>query len=822
MNRGRGSKKKAARHVWSLGKSLLAAVAINGVIVTTPFLSGSAVAQQAKAFNIPAQPLADALVQFGYQSGLQVVADGGLTASVRSPGVTGTLPPSEALARLLAGTGLVYRFTNATTVALERPGASSAPGAVHLDPVQVQGYSVPSQAMIDNIPPPYAGGQVAKGGQLGLLGNRDVMDTPFNQTNFTAEKVQNQQAKTIRDVLIDDPSVRAYFPDGGPGTDTVRIRGLPVGSASTAYGGLYGVLPTSSIMAELADRVEVLKGPAAMIYGMPPGGSVGGTINLVPKRAPDAGLTQLTAGYVSAGQISGHADVARRFGDEKQFGVRFNGVARAGQTEVSGNSDERYLGVLGLDYRGERVRLSADLGYQYRYIGGLIPYLGVNAGVQLPYAPNARKNIGQPWNYQSGTDLFGVFRAEVDITEKITAYATVGAHDYRAQRLAGGTNITALNFSGNATTSSSTFSQYQTYQTGEAGVRALVNTGPIDHEFAFSATGFQQETGAVTVMGAAYNTNIYNPNIIARPNIPIGAANKTSFETLSSLAFADTLSAANKRIQLTVGGRLQRVTATNFNPTTGAQTDSYDQSALTPAVALIFKPWENVSLYGNFIQGLRPGVVVGSTFTNAGQVFPPYKSTQFEAGVKVDLGRFTTTLSLFQITQPSTITDVATNTLVLAGEQRNQGLEFNFFGEATEGVRIVGGAMFLSAVLTKTQGGLTDGWIAPLTPGVQLNLGTEVDIPFVPGLTLTGRAIYTGAQYIDTTYPRRMLPDWTRFDLGMRYTFDNLRSPTAKPITIRFNVDNVLDTTYWAGGGGATSLLLGAPRTFRLSTSFNF
>ena len=822
MNRGKKSGERAASHVWSLGRSLLAAIAINGAIVAAPFVSGSAVAQQARAFNIPAQPLADALVQFGYQSGLQVVADGGLTASVRSPGVTGTLPPAEALARLLAGTGLVYRFTNATTVALERPGASGAPGALHLDPVQVQGYSVPSQAMIDNIPPPYAGGQVAKGGQLGLLGNRDVMDTPFNQTNFTAEKVQNQQAKTIRDVLIDDPSVRAYFPDGGAGTDTVRIRGLPVGSASTAYGGLYGVLPTSSIMAELADRVEVLKGPAAMIYGMPPGGSVGGTINLVPKRAPDAGLTQLTAGYVSAGQVSGHADVARRFGDEKQFGVRFNGVARAGQTEVSGNSDERYLGVLGLDYRGERVRLSADLGYQYRYIGGLIPYLGVNPGVQLPYAPNARQNFGQPWNYQSGKDLFGVMRAEVDITEKITAYATIGAHDYRAQRLAGGTNITALNFNGNATTSSSTFSQYQTYQTGEAGVRALVNTGPIDHEFAFSATGFQQETGAVTVTGAAYNTNIYNPNIIARPNIPIGAANKTSFETLSSLAFADTLSAANKRIQLTVGGRLQRVTATNYNPTTGASTDSYDQSALTPAVALIFKPWENVSLYGNFIQGLRQGVVVGSTFANAGEVFPPFKSTQFEVGAKVDWGRFTTTLSLFQITQPSTITDVASNTLVLAGEQRNQGLEFNVFGEPMEGVRLLGGFMLLDAVLTKTQGGLTDGWTAPFSPNFQLNIAGEWDTPFVRGLTLTARAVYTSSQYIDTTSPRRSLPDWTRLDIGARYALDVVRSPTGKPIVARFSVENLLDANYWETGSAATTLSLGAPRTFRLSLTADF
>lgn len=818
-----GVKGPAVSRARRIGVSLLAAaVAFCSTAVIVPLAMGTAFAQQARSFNIPAQSLADALVQFGYQSGLQVVAEGTLTAALRSPGVIGSLPPGEALARLLSGTGLVFRFTNATTVALERPGASGLPGAVHLDPVQVQGYSVPSQALIDNVPPPYAGGQVAKGGQLGLLGNREVMDTPFNQTNFTAEKVQNQQAKTIRDVLIDDPSVRSYFPDGGPGTDTVRIRGFPVGSATTAYGGLYGVLPTSSIMAELADRVEVLKGPTAMIYGMPPGGGVGGTINLVPKRAPDQGLTQLTAGYASAGQVSGHLDVARRFGDEKQIGVRFNSVARAGQTAIEGNSDQRFLNIVGLDYRGERVRVAADLGYQYRYIGGLIPYLGVGANVALPYAPNARKNPGQPWNYQDHKDLFGVLRAEVDLTETVTAYATIGAHDYRAQRLAGSTNLTVSNFNGNATVTASTFSQYQTYQTGEAGLRARVRTGPIDHEFAFAATAFRQETGAVTVNGATYNTNIYNPNVIARPNIPIGAANKTSIETLSSLALADTLSAADNRIQLTVGARLQRVTATNYNPTTGLEADSYDQSALTPAVALVFKPWKNVSLYGNFIQGLRPGTIVGSTFANAGEVFPPFKSTQWETGVKVDWGRFTTTLSLFQITQPSTITDVATNKLMLSGEQRNQGLEFNVFGEPMEGVRLLGGFMLLDGVLTKTQGGLTDGWVAPFSPTFQLNLAGEWDTPFVRGLTLTGRAVYTSSQYIDTTWPRRSLPDWTRLDVGLRYAFEPVRSPTGKPIVARFSVENLLDANYWETGSAASTLSLGAPRTFRLSLTADF
>ena len=71
--------------------------------------------------------------------------------------------------------------------------------------------------MIDNLPPPYAGGQVATGGQLGLLGNRDVMDTPFNQTSYTAKKAQDQQARTVRDVLINDPSVRISRPTGSNG-----------------------------------------------------------------------------------------------------------------------------------------------------------------------------------------------------------------------------------------------------------------------------------------------------------------------------------------------------------------------------------------------------------------------------------------------------------------------------------------------------------------------------------------------------------------------------------------------------------------------------
>ncbi len=779
-------------------------------------------AAERRSFSIPAQPLQSALVQFGQQAGRQIGADNNVLRGISSPGVQGTLSIEEALQRLLAGTGLTYSV-GPKVIAVQRPAQGAIPGVLQLDPVQVQGvFTVPSQAMIDNIPPAYAGGQVATGGQLGLLGNRDVMNTPFNQTSYTAKKAQNQQAVTLREVLNDDPSIRIGTPSGSAGVDLMNIRGFSTGGiGTTAYGGLFGLLPGASIMPELAERIEVLKGPSAMLNGMVPQGNIGGVVNVVPKRAPDEDLTQITANYLSSAQFGGHADLARRFGDEKQFGVRFNGVYRNGATAYDRNTDERGLAILGLDFRGDRYRMSFDLGFQQQYIGGLLSYIGLANGVPLPNAPNARINQGQPWFDQGRKDLFGVFRGELDLTERVTAYVAMGAHDFRFTGLYA-TNVTVNNLNGNATAAAPfTLNRYQTFRTAEAGIRARVETGPIGHQLSFVANSYGSDFGNGQVSGVGFATNIYNPAVTARQNLAIATATKTSWSGMSSLALADTLSGADGRVQLTVGARLQQVQSANFDPVSGLQTSAYDQSALSPSVALVFKPLENVSVYGNWIQGLQQGTIVGNAFTNAGEIFPPYKSTQYEAGVKVDWGRLTTTMSVFQISQPSILTNVANNTQFLGGEQVNQGLEFNFFGEVTEGVRVLGGAMFLNAALTKTQGNLTNGWIAPFAPGAQFNLAGEWDLPFAPGLTATGRVIYTGQQYIDTTWPRRVLPEWTRFDVGARYAFEN-PGAKGKLLVARFDVNNVLGANYWEGGSSATTLFLGAPRTFRLSLTADF
>jgi iron complex outermembrane receptor protein len=132
--------------------------------------------------------------------------------------------------------------------------------------------------------PPYAGGQVAQGGTLGLLGSRSVMNTPFSTTNYTSQLIENQQARTAADTLINNASVRATTGQNGF-DDTLQIRGFPVPASDIGLNGLYGLVSSNRVPSYFVERIELLLGPGALINGIAPGGSVGGGVNIVTKRA---------------------------------------------------------------------------------------------------------------------------------------------------------------------------------------------------------------------------------------------------------------------------------------------------------------------------------------------------------------------------------------------------------------------------------------------------------------------------------------------------------------------------------------------------------
>lgn len=308
----------------------------------------------------------------------------------------------------------------------------------------------------------------------------------------------------------------------------------------------------------------------------------------------------------------------------------------------------------------------------------------------------------------------------------------------------------------------------------------------------------------------AYGSNATIPNFTA-------PRRSQTNSLLSGVGVADTISLWDKRLQFTIGARNQSTSTDTSLAVGGAlpTTTAASKSVWSPAYAVVLKPIENVSLYANYIEGLQAARVVPTGFANAGAILAPAVSKQVEAGVKINMGRLTTTLSAFEIKQPNTVANGSIFTL--DGEQRNRGVEWNVFGEIAPTVRLLGGIALIDGIQTKTQSGLNDGRKAVDVPTLNLNLGAEWDTPFVRGLTLTGRVIYTSNEFANPENTL-VLPEWTRVDIGARYTFT---SPwNGKPIIVRANIENLFNKGYWIGYSGVASL--GAPRTYLLSTTFNF
>ncbi|MEB0065829.1 TonB-dependent siderophore receptor [Pseudomonas sp. CCI1.4] len=667
------------------------------------------------------------------------------------------------------------------------------------------------------LPASYAGDQVAYGSRVGLLGNKDFMETPFSTISYTEKYIADRQAQNITQVIAaTDPSV---FSNGLTGTfsENYSIRGFASNISDVTIGGLYGVAPYYRISPEMYERIEVLKGPSALLNGMPPGGSVGGAVNLVPKRASAEPLTRLTGTYMSDAQFGGHLDVGRRFGEDQQFGVRFNGVYRDGDGAINHQEQKAELTSLGLDWRGERVRLSADLYESEDRVRGQNRGINLASGLAVPKPPKADTLLNPDWAYVQTKDRGGIIRGEFDLTDTLMAYAAYGVsrthYEYSGTMLA-----EVFNDAGDFKTSMGQLKMDLEKTSGEAGLTGSFNTASIGHRWTVNATHYgdtQKDYGRRQVPGADWITNIYNPvwGLAAAKNFPYIAHSQTR---LTSYGVADTLSILEDRVQLTLGVRRQQVLTDTFSTTTGARTNRYDESATTPAAALLVKLSENVSVYANYIEGLSKGATAPMTAANAGDVFAPYKSKQKEVGVKVDLGDFTHTISLYQIERPNSYTDPDTNIFSFGGEQRNRGIEWGFFGSPLHDVRLMGGVAHVDPKITKAAGGVNEGKTATGLPKLQGKLGVEWDTSIVERLTLTANATSVSKQYINSDNSQS-LPGHTIYDLGTRYTTQF----ASRPVTLRGSVTNVTNKAYW-GTPLLSSLGLGAPRTFELSATVDF
>ena len=795
--------------------------ALLSLALTVTFAPAASAAESAlnstatRSYQIQAGPLGRSLVNVAAGAGIALSFDPALTEGRSSPALTGNYTVREALNRLLAGSELELVAKSDGSYTLKKtppaPATSQPTGeATTLAEVEVAA----SAELPGDRPMPYAGGQVARGGHVGLLGDKNVMDTPFSITAYTQGLMQNQQASTLTDVIANEPSMRSTNPRGGR-FDQFSIRGFRLVNSEVAMNGLFGLVPTYSVSVESAERVEILKGPNALLNGMAPSGAVGGTVNVVSKRATDDPVTQLTASYGNESQGGVHLDVGRRFGADHQLGARINLVHQDGDTSFSDQTLERSLATLGLDFRGERLRLSGDFQHQERRGTAPMERVRVLTGAEIPDADKIDSNFAQDWTYANSRDTMASTRGEFDLSENITAYAAFGARrgQFDFKRI----NPVSVNSAGDFSARADKFLREESTVSGEAGIRAVnFTTGPVRHQLNLGVNMLKFEFGNARLQGGApISSNIYNPIDRPEPVITLSDSVPRTGETeLTSVALTDTLSWLDDRFQLTLGARQQRVVVKAYAEN-GMKTSEYDKNALTPAVALLVKVSDRVSLYGNYIEALSQGPTAPSTVNNPNEVFAPTKTKQVEGGIKFDWGRLGSTFSVFRIEQPSSFID-ASNIFSVDGEQRNTGFEWSIFGEPTANTRILGGLVWLDGELTKTENGEFDGNTAIGVPRLNANLGGEWDTPFLPGLTLTARVIYTSDQYLDQANTQE-IPDWTRVDVGARYAF----TQGDKTITLRANIDNLFDKRYWESAT-EFGMSFGAPRTVLISATIDF
>lgn len=700
----------------------------------------------------------------------------------------------------------VLAAAGALTLSVHTAQAQSASA----EPSTLQEVQVQVRQDAQALPAAAAGAQVAKGAGLGVLGNREVMDTPFNITAYTHQAIADYQSKTLGDVLESDPSVR-YKTNAGHARENFTIRGLEVNSSETAMNGLYGILPSDHIPTEMIERVEVLKGPGALLNGMSPGGAVGGVINVVTKRAAAQDRTQLTTSWESQSHVGAHADVSKRFGAERRLGIRVNGSLASGETAVDDQQRRKRFGAVALDYQGDRWTLGLDAyDYHSRMANGSPLMVGFAKYANMVAAPDASNNHFR--GIHTDQDSQGAaLRGTVELAEGLSAFGSYGWSQSSYDGMVFGTRGDLLNAQGDMDVGTYRQKGVTRNHTAEAGLRGKFSTGAVAHEVVLSMNQLRQDarTAALVVRSKNFTSNLYRPSQAAQVVWGDVTLKPEKDNVITSYALADTMSLLDDKLQVTAGARLQKVEQ---------QLARYDAQQVTPMLGVVAKPWgDGVSLYANYIEGLSAGQVVDSKYANAGETFKPYQTKQLEAGVKWQTAGLTQSLSLFQLSKPVAIENTATNTLSQDGEQRNRGVEWMVFGNVSPAWKLLGGVVYTQAKQTQTKNGQNDGNDAFGVPRWTANLGADWTVPGVKGLAVSGRMMYTGAQWVNASNTLQA-PSWTRFDAGVRYATAVL----GQPVILQANLINVLDKQYWAGSFNDNYLVVGAPRTLRMSATFDF
>ena len=670
---------------------------------------------------------------------------------------------------------------------------------------------------------------LAKNIDLAGFQSADLKKIPASITAITAERIADQHAKTLTDVIKNDASLGdGYAAIGYYPNFVARGFALDLGSSYLING--HNIRGEQNVALENKEQVEILKGISAIQSGM---STPGGVINYVTKRPADINSvtldTNTEGGYTLATDIGGFIG--------KQVGYRVNLAHEYSHPNVEHANGKRDFGSLALDWQiNDHSKLQFDVEAQhqsqrsvpgYQLLDGQVPsnvdedrLLGyqswskpvvnnsVNTSLKYQYAFNDQwngslsasqsrvvidDNIAFPWGCYSENCVYSGLGNTFDKNGNYDIY------DYRSPD---DTRIT---------------NQFS------AGLNGQFKTGTVQHQLSAELENTRKSLKRYTPINVFVGTgNIYTDTIdYAQASAELGNRYKALESDQLALTVSDHIK-FNDQWSTLLGGKFIRLDEQAYDAD-GLQTRDTDLNKFLPQVALMYSPWPKTNLYASYAKGLSDGSEAPWFANNAFQTLSPRNSEQYELGVKQEVRNFLVTAAIFDLKQDNQYSKVNTDgtfDFIEQGEQHNQGVELGLTGALTNTLDISSGVTYTKSRLSGVDTASYQGHQTQNVPKLRATAHLSYKVPSVEGLRLLGGMQYSSSKYANKDGSAKV-GGYSVFDIGAAYK----TAIAGHDTTFRLNIDNLFDKKYWRDVGafmGDDYLFLGAPRSAQLSVTTIF
>lgn len=665
-------------------------------------------------------------------------------------------------------------------------------------------------------------GYVATRSSSGTKTNTPIMETPQSVSVISAEQIRDQKANKLDEVLRYTAGVRAGTFGADTRNDWWLIRGFKSDDVGLFLDGMqlfYTSYASWKLQTPNMERVEVLRGPSAVLYG---GSSPSGIVNVISKMPPAEPIRYVETGVNNFGNSYVGFDfggpVATQGENNKLF-YRVVGQVQNGPTQVNFTPDNNYFIAPSFTWKPDAdttFTVLASASKQDTRGINFLPYQGTVTSAPFGKIPTSFF-VGDPSvdKFTREQEMLG-YQFERNLTDDLT---------FRQNARFAHVDVTYRGYVGNGWTdvNTATMARYNWYAKNTANQADLDNqleyrfgTGPVKHTMLFGVDlkGYQIDDYQAFNFGTVPSINVLNPAYGV--NVPITGAPFRNFLITQKQAgtyIQDQMKLGN--FTLVLSGRNDWVETTQDAPDTGANVASRDDSRFSGRAGLIYNFDNGIAPYISYATSYNP--VIGLNAVN--QLLLPETGKQAEIGVKVAPKGFDGyfTASVFDLKRQNALTTDPTNPLLQnqAGEVTSRGIELEAVANATRELKLIGAFtayhLFTSKDLDPTLVGKTP------TNTPELLVSGWADYTFkdgpLEGFGFGGGVRYVGSSWADTANTLEV-PAVVLGDLAVHYEWQNWRTA--------INVINLTDKIYVASCASATSCFYGDRRRVTASVSYKW